>query len=153
MPSTDLSSYSSRFQENLILWQLSGESDLFIHLNVLRGGLPQKNLENIGKEEKIYFNFYRNCFLLECIGLSLTVPVGLCGYLFFKEWKKSKPDSQILRKSLIRLFLVGVPVFNLFFFNTYRRYFHTLSIEKQLKLKYNDQLREMRQRRKKLGVN
>ena len=145
-------SFWSNIQEKLILWQLEGETELFSYLNLLRLKLKQtkKDLSIIGKDEAFYFNFYKGCFMLETTALILVLPVGYFGHTFYKEWRKPKADGKILQKGLIRLMISGIPAFNLFLFNTYRRYIHTIPCERQLIIKYNQEIREIKRRKREL---
>ena len=138
----------SELQEKLIFWQLEGESDLFIYLNLLRMTQPNKNLKEIGKDEAIYFNFYKLCFQLESMAIALMIPMGYLAFSFYREFKKPSHNPKIVQKGLARLMCVGIPTFNLFLFNVYGRYMHTLPCEKPLMIKYNQELRELRLKRK-----
>lgn len=145
MSSSDL---FSKLQENLIFWQLEEESELFIYLNLLRMGQPNKDLKAIGKDEAIYFNFYKLCFQLQGLAVILTIPMGYLAFSFYREFKKPGHNPKIIQKGLARLMFVGIPTFNLFLFNVYGRYMHNLPCEKPLMIKYSQELRDLRQRRR-----
>lgn len=144
------SSFFYDFQEKLILWQLKGESELFSYLNLLRMGLPDKNLKSIGNDEAYYFNYYKSCFQLE-MGCFIFLPViGFFGYKFYREFKKPIQNPKITSIAFVRLLLSSVPAFNLFLFNSYRRYMHTIPCENALKMKYQHELRQIRRRKHEL---
>lgn len=139
-----MSSLWDEVQEKLLLWQLAGESELFRHLNFLRMIEKDRNLEEVGKEEAKYFNFYRNCFILETAAVISLVPVGIFGFAFYKAFNQPKMDPKLIQNRLVRLLLCGIPSLNLFIFNSYRRYIHVLGCEKALERKYSAELRQLR---------
>lgn len=141
------SSLWSSLQEKLILWQLKGESELFSYLNLLRMSQPNKNLRLIGKDEAMYFDYYKSCFLLEIICLLCSPIVGYCGFKFYKEFKKPINNPKTFHQAFVRLIITSLPTFNLFLFNTYRRYMHTVPYENTLKIKYQQEIREIKKRK------
>lgn len=139
--------FFSNFREKLLLYQLSGESDLFKLLNLLRLAQPDAELRNIGEEEAKYFSFYRTCFELETLALVFLIPVGYYGFRFYRAFNRTPMEPKGLQKALVRLLITGVPALNLVIFNGYRRFLHELDCEKALQRKYAEELRDMRKRK------
>jgi len=88
--------------------------------------------------------------MLEGVSFVFLAPVGFYGFKFYKALKQQNLDPKVVKNRMVRLLLCGVPTLNLFLFNAYRRFLHTLTCEKTLERKYAQEIREMKRRKREL---
>jgi hypothetical protein len=65
----------------------------------------------------------------------------LIGYAFKKEQKKIQKNPVAIKRYFLSMMCVGFPVFNIYLFSLYRRYFSKVQFEDKLKIKYRDDIK------------
>ncbi|KAM3132950.1 hypothetical protein pb186bvf_014946 [Paramecium bursaria] len=120
-------------QDLLLEQQYTSESLLFQII------YDKRRTQELSTKEQEYFKFVQRTFQFDVLSFGLLIAPIIHSYRLLYLMKT---DPVKVSKGKLRLFLAfTVPAFNIFFYSLYRRYYKTPPFQKELELKYINELR------------